>query len=107
MQTAKEYSEEKVGQVRIVNDGADAPIDDVVTTGCVAMERDPDDNRRIVRIYVDGEKVFSGRDPDGNGVFRRIRVGDFMYVPNYNQPAIRVGEKGDKKNCFKLKVQGH
>ena len=103
VQSAREYEEEFIGQVRIANDDIDGTIGETVTTGAVVNGRDPQDNRRIVRFMIDGERIVTARDPGDDGKPYRVRIGDIEYEANYNQDPIRVGKAGEKKNCFKLK----
>ena len=104
VQTAREYSEEKLNQVRrVFNDGIGATAD-VVYTGYVVKPDRLSDGRRDVRIFIEGEKLYTGPDPDDNGNRVRVRIGDIAYEGNWNSDDIRVGPPtpSGRARCFKL-----
>ena len=104
VQTAKEYSEEKLNQVRrVLNDG-DGYIADVVYTGYVVKPNRLADGRRDVRFFIEGNKEYSGPDPDDAGKRVRVRIGDIAYEGNWDSDDIRVGpeEENGRARCFKL-----
>ena len=102
VQGSRPYSEEFIGQVRIADDSIDGTIGETVTTGAVVNGR-VENNLRIVRYMIDGERIVTAKDPGPDGKPYRVRIGDIEYEANYEQDALRVGQAGDKKNCFKLK----
>ena len=104
VQSAREYSEEKLNQVRrVFNDGIGATAD-VVYTGYVVKPDRLSDGRRDVRIFIEGEKLYTGPDPDDNGNRVRVRIGDIAYEGNWNSDDIRVGPAtpSGRARCFKL-----
>ena len=105
VQTAREYAEEFINQVRRVLNGGIGNTADVVVDGYVVKPDRFADGRRNVRIFVNGEKLYSGPDPYNNGKRVRIRVGDIVYEGNWQSDHIKVGpaEESGRANCFKLK----
>ena len=104
VQSARQYQEEKLNQERrVLNDG-DGYIADVVYTGYVVKPNRLADGRRDARIFIDGEKLYSGPDPDDAGNRVRVRIGDIAYEGNWDSDDIRVGpeEENGRARCFKL-----